>query len=64
MGLLAPGWEQQQEGRPTLRNTACLCRVATYQQTEKNTYNVLMLGVRRLRLVKELPPKKLFRVVE
>lgn len=64
MGLLAPGWEKQSEGRPTLRDTACLCRVATYQQTEKNTYNVLMLGVRRLRLVKELPPKKLFRVVE
>jgi len=64
MGLLAPGWEQQSEGRPTLRNTACLCRVATYQQTEQNTYNVLVLGVRRLRLVKELPPKKLFRVVE
>lgn len=63
MGLLAPGWEQA-EGRPTLRETACLCRVATYQQTEQNTYNVLMLGVRRLRLVKELPPKKLFRVVE
>lgn len=63
MGLLAPGWEES-EGRPTLRETACLCRVATYQQTEKNTYNVLMLGVRRLRLVKELPPKKLFRVVE
>lgn len=64
MGLLAPGWEQQSEGRPTLRNTACLCRVATYQPTDQNTYNVLMLGVRRLRLVKELPPKKLFRVVE
>jgi Lon protease-like protein len=64
MGLLAPGWEQQSEGRPTLRNTACLCRVATYEQTEHNTYNVLMLGVRRLKLVKELPPKKLFRVVE
>lgn len=64
MGLLAPGWEKQSEGRPTLRDTACLCRVATYQQTEKGTYNVLMLGVRRLRLVKELPPKKLFRVVE
>jgi Lon protease-like protein len=63
MGILAPGWEKS-EGRPTLRSTACLCRVATYQQTEKNTYNVLMLGVRRLKLVKELPPKKLFRVVE
>jgi Lon protease-like protein len=64
MGLLAPGWEQQSEGRPTLRTTACLCRVATYQRTDKGTYNVLLLGVRRLKLVRELPPKKLFRVVE
>lgn len=64
MGLLAPGWEQQYEGRPPLRSTACLCRVATHQRTDEGTYNVLLLGVRRLRLVKELPPDKLFRVIE
>jgi uncharacterized protein len=64
MGLLAPGWEQQYEGRPALRSTACLCRVATHQRTDEGTYNVLLLGVRRLRLVKEMPPHKLFRVVE
>jgi len=44
--------------------TACLCRIATHQRTKQGTYNVLLLGVRRLRLVNELPPKKLFRVVE
>jgi Lon protease-like protein len=38
--------------------------VATHQRTPEGTYNVLLLGVRRLRLVRELPPKKLFRVVE
>jgi Lon protease-like protein len=64
MGLLAPGWEQQYEGRPPLRSTACLCRVATHQRTDEGTYNVLLLGVRRLRLMKELPPDKLFRVIE
>ena len=64
LGVLAPGWEQQYEGRPTLRSTACLCRVATHQRTPEGTYNVLLLGVRRLRLIRELPPKKLFRVVE
>jgi Lon protease-like protein len=64
LGVLAPGWEQNYEGRPTLRSTACLCRVATHQRTPEGTYNVLLLGVRRLRLVRELPPKKLFRVVE
>jgi len=64
LGVLAPGWEQNYEGRPPLRSTACLCRIATHQRTKQGTYNVLVLGVRRLRLIDELPPKKLFRVVE
>ncbi|MFM8414880.1 MAG: LON peptidase substrate-binding domain-containing protein [Planctomycetota bacterium] len=64
LGSLAPGWEGDYEGRPPLRPTACLCRIATHQMTDEGTYNVLVLGVRRLRLVRELPPKKLFRVVE
>jgi Lon protease-like protein len=61
---LEGGWEDDYDGRPPLRPTACLCRIATHQRTEQGTYNVLVLGVRRLRLVRELPPKKLFRVVE
>jgi len=64
LGVLAPGWEQNYEGRPPLRSTACLCRIATHQRTKQGTHNVLLLGVRRLRLITELPPKKLFRVVE
>ena len=64
LAVLAPGWEQQYEGRPPLRPTACLCRIATHQVTKQGTYNVLVLGVRRIKLVRELPPKKLFRVAE
>jgi len=64
LGVLAPGWEKQQEERPRLRSTACLCRIATHQRTPQGTYNVLLLGVRRLRLIRELPPKKLFREIE
>ncbi len=64
LGSLAAGWDGDYEGRPPLRSTACLCRIATHQRTDQGTYNVLVLGVRRLRLVRELPPKKLFRVVE
>jgi Lon protease-like protein len=64
LSVLAAGWQQDYEGRPPLRSTACLCRIATHQKTDEGTYNVLVLGVRRLRLVRELPPKKLFRMVE
>ena len=64
LGSLAPGWQNNYEGRPPLLPTACLCRIATHQRSDTGTYNVLVLGVRRLRLIRELPPKKLFRVVE
>jgi Lon protease-like protein len=64
LGVLAPGWEAHYEGRPALRSTACLCRIATHQRTPEGTYNVLLLGVRRVRLVRELPPDKPFRVAE
>ena len=64
LGVLAAGWEDDYAGRPPLRSAACLCRIATHQKTDQGTYNVLVLGVRRLQLVRELPPKKPFRVVE
>jgi Lon protease-like protein len=64
LGVLAAGWEDDYAGRPPLRPTACLCRIATHQKTDQGTYNVLVLGVRRLRLKQELPPHKPFRVVE
>lgn len=64
MGVHAPGWQKDEEGRPPLRPTACLCRVATHQRTPEGTYNVLMLGVRRIRLGSETPPTRPFRVFE
>jgi Lon protease-like protein len=30
LGVLAKGWEGDYEGRPPLRSTACLCRIATH----------------------------------
>ena len=40
LGVLSPGWEVDYEGRPALESAACLCRIATYQQTPEGTYNV------------------------
>ena len=61
MALLAPGWESDYEGRPPLRPVGCLCRVATHQRTPDGSYNVLLLGLRRMKIEHELPPHKLFR---
>ena len=64
LSVLAQGWEVDYEGRPALEPMACLCRIATYQRTPEGTYNVLLLGVRRIQLGEELPPTKPFRVAE
>ena|SRR5438270_6620598 len=64
MVLLAPGWERDYDGRPPLRAVGCLCRVATYHKTDEGSYNVLVLGLRRIVIEQELPPDKTFRVAE
>lgn len=64
MSLLAPGWEPNYEGRPALEPVACLGRVVTYQKVPDERYNLLLLGLKRVRIVRELPPDKLFREAE
>ena len=64
MSVLREGWEGDYEGRPPVHSTACLCRVATHQRTEQGTYNLLVLGLRRIRIVRELPALKRFREVQ
>ncbi len=64
MALLEPGWENDYEGRPALYPTACLGRISAYFQLSDGTYNVLLLGLRRVRLVRELRPARQFREAE
>jgi ATP-dependent Lon protease len=61
MALLAPGWETGYEGRPPLQPVACLGRIATYHELSDGRYNVLLLGLKRIRIVEELPPERSFR---
>jgi Lon protease-like protein len=64
MALLAPGWENDYEGQPPLRRVGCLCRVATHHRTDDGSYNVLVLGLRRIVIERELPRKETFRMAE
>ena len=60
LSVLAQGWEVDYEGRPALESTACLCRIATYQRTPEGTYNVLLLGVRRIQLAGRIATNQAF----
>jgi ATP-dependent Lon protease len=64
MAILAPGWEKDYEGRPGVRPNACLCKVATHHRTSDGNYNVLVMGVKRVEILRELPPAKPFREAE
>ncbi len=64
MAVLSPGWEDDYEGRPTLLPHACLGRITSYHRLPDGTYNVLLLGLRRVRLVRELPSVQSFRKAE
>jgi ATP-dependent Lon protease len=69
MAVLEPGWENDYEGWPRLCTTACLGRVTTYHRLDDGTYNVLLLGLRRVKLLRELGhdkvnPVKLYRQAE
>lgn len=61
LASLAPGWEGDYEGRPPLLPTACLGRIASYQRVKGDCFNLLLLGLKRVEIERELPPSKLFR---
>jgi uncharacterized protein len=62
--LLTPGWEKDYDGRPPVCRMACLGRITTHHRLEDGTYNLLLLGLRRVRLARELPAGKIYREAE
>jgi Lon protease-like protein len=64
MAVLGPGWERNYEGRPALYPTACLGQISAHCRLSDGTYNVLLVGLRRVRLLRELKPARRFREAE
>ena len=61
MAMLEPGWETDYESRPPISEHACLGKVVAHHRLDDGTYNVLLLGVQRVRIEKELSPLRSFR---
>lgn len=61
MGVLAPGWESDYDGRPPVWPVGCLGRIVVSNRQDGGAYNILLVALRRVRLVLELPPSKSFR---
>jgi uncharacterized protein len=61
MAMLEPGWEDDYDSRPPVSPHACLGKVVAHHQLDDGRYNVLLLGVERVRIMQELDPLRSFR---
>jgi Lon protease-like protein len=61
MVLLKEGPEAELAERPTLHSIACLGRIVANQRLEDGRYNILLRGLRRVRIRSELDSGKLYR---
>jgi len=64
MPVLKPGWEPDYPGRPPVETYACLGKVVLHNKLPDECYNLLLLGVARVRIQRELEPLRSFRQVE
>jgi ATP-dependent Lon protease len=61
MAMLEPGYEEEYDSRPPIAEYACLGKVVAQRRLADGRYNLLLLGVGRVRIVRELAPLRSFR---
>lgn len=64
MALLEPGWEGDYLQRPPIVPMVCVGRVVSHTREGADRHNILLLGLRRARIVRELPPAHAYREAE
>jgi Lon protease-like protein len=64
MVLLEPGWERDYEGRPAIAPVACVGKVIAQERLPAGRNNILLRGVTRAAIRRELPPGPAFRQAE
>ncbi len=53
--LLREGWETNYEGNPAVHDVACLGKIETFEELEDGKYDIVLAGVRRVRIIREVP---------
>ena len=61
LGGLMPGWEEDYLGRPQMRPICCAGVIVWHEEAEEGRYNILVQGVSRARILRELGTEKLYR---
>jgi ATP-dependent Lon protease len=61
MALLLPGWENQTHGEPKLAPKSCLGKIISHTALPDGRHNIMLAGLKRAAISKELKSKKSFR---
>jgi uncharacterized protein len=64
MVLLEPGWESDYDGRPAIAPVACLGKIVAHERLPTGRHNILLRGLKRAVIRRELPLKHTFRQAE
>src|SRR5436305_13236721 len=56
--LLRPGWEENYHDRPPIHPVAVIGVISNEERLADGKYNLVLHGLRRVRIVEELPPDK------
>ncbi len=59
--LLCPGWEDQYEARPPVHPIACLAKIIADQRLDDGRYNLVVRGLKRVRLLDEIATPHIYR---
>lgn len=51
-------WKQEYHGRPPLRPAVCIAQIVQHEKLPDGRYNLLIQGVCRARIIRELAPEK------
>lgn len=62
--LLKPGWEDVQEKKPKIHKVACLGRIIAEQPLPDGRYNLLLRGLQRVKLAREVSSDRLYRMAQ
>ncbi len=64
MALLAPGEARDAAGRPAIHQVCCLGRILRHERLADGCYNLLLAGLRRVKIERELDTGRTFREAE
>jgi Lon protease-like protein len=58
MALLKAGWEKDYYSRPAIEPVVCVGRILTHEQLPDGKYNLLLQGIGRAKIAREIPNTK------